>query len=1304
MDLTDVLGSTVQDAGFDDHEFEELVGFLLREEIERRHRGTKVTGPVKKGKGDGGRDIQVTVQSPPKIPREDAGPSLTWDEPGTTWYSCKTTTRKRGWLAGVKADVGWKHWVKKSSPKNRRLTRPPVELLEALAGGARYVVVINEEAGTESKFLDQLAQVFEFWFEHHPALAAPMPTPAGLRQRLELVEVNHLAWVIRSHRPQLPAPTRDKLGAIEPKGLQSWESWSNELSPPGRREPPQFVPDAPRISILDALQGVGPNATKRVLRVFGAPGVGKTRTVHQGLARLGSAVTARVRYCNDIRRGQDIVESGWLPHAGALVLVLDEARTTDVPGVVSRFLADATSSARLVLVGTSDEYVRWEHDEMASLSLAQLDSTAASELIARELEAEYDPRIESILHLSEGYPLFAVYLARALLEDGDAIDRPRDGGVEEWLAAQRVLAGSKVHFNMDLGRWEREAEIRAKCLLVALLTWKHEVSWDDLWSEHHEALAAALDEPQDWEQVKRAERKCVKRELLRYSGGRARRYVSPRNLARILINHFFDGEGPDLGPKLRRHLPQFHSSLHTLAERLSVRPDIRDRLARGEWEGLYESVIQGHAESWPASWTLNDGLYHAARQVPEFAAACAKRVLDAVGDDSLGRAPGLREALFPGLQHLRHRKLSAAGFELVESALFRLARFDREPLINTPTGLWQSLFLPGLDHTHHPWPHRLALLRARLASPDPAARRLATMALGNAIDPRERAPSKYGKDDRIDAPWPGEGVPPAELVIRKSGLWSLLIDQCEDAAAVVAEAARAAVAAHFRGGIRGGLDAACLSRLRAAVNDWTPAQRQRLAEGIAEFRRNEAHLYGVDRSPFSELLTEIDTLTRALEPASFRERLLEHVGRWFPWHDSITDGGQEAYETTRDRELIAEALETPELLLDEIAWLTSDSAKRNSPFASRLGELDVGPRFLSAIESAARSTGNLAVLRRYVEGWSRRDELAVDRWLEAHVEDPLFAKAVAAVVPRLSPTQARLNLLRRALAFIDVEPAWLLHPLAQDHWLNAVPHAELLGLLDDMLARPALASAVVAVGVSLLGCSLDEGSRDRVLSALSRGAREWTSDRIVMVGQPTWRRAIMALWEAGRDDAVVDALLAALDIWSTHGANVALAEQVLGEVFASQGSAALWTRLVQPMLEREPNGLLAEQLAYAGLLRHVGADVLLEWVGSDVGRGIVATHMVTPHGPSLEELGCRLLVRFGGEGPVANELHARARSPGSARVGSYYEFERSQLENAEAWLRHPEPEVRRWAEAVAERLRGSLRQSEARAELRRHYG
>jgi len=1294
MDLIDVLGSTIQDAGFDDHEFEELVGFLLREEVERRHRGATVVGPVKKGKGDGGRDVEVTVHNPPRTPRDDAGPCLTQDALGTTWFSCKTTTRRRGWLAGVKVDVGWTHWKQQTVPD--KTTRPSVELLEALAHGARYVVVINEEAGAERKFLDDLAQVFEFWFDRHPELNAPLPAPADLRQQLEIVEANHLAWIIRSHKPQLPASFRDKLGAIEPPGLQKWESWSKELS--AGREPPPFFTDTTRTAIFDALKATGSNA-KRVVRVFGAPGLGKTRTVYEALAVLGPDITARARYSNDIRGGQEIVESGWLQRAGGVYLVLDEARTTDVPGVATRFLADATPSARLILVGTSDgEAHDYEHPEIASFPLERLDDAAARKLIESELRARDDPRVASVLDLSEGYPLFAVLLARALADDGDALAHPSDRGAREWLAARRVLAGPRRAY-ADESAWIREAEIRAKCLLVVLLTHSQETAWDDMWSAYRDAFADALDEVQEWERVKRAERSCVEREILRYSGARTRRYVSPRNLARIILNRFLTDGPHDMGPRIRRYLPNHHASLHALAEQLSVRPEVRDRLARAEWEGFYERVCEDGAEYWTRTRTGYDGLYHAARRVPEFAALRAKCTLDIVTDESLAIARGFRELLRISLNHLSHRKLSAEAFAAVESVLFRLAMFDQEGWANNATSIWQRLFFVMLDGTHRPWAERLALLHARLNCPDIATRRLATAALGVAVGPDERGMA-HSEDDRVDGPWPGSTTSLDDLLTRKEKLWSLLVAQCEDDHPEVAEVARAAVAERLRAGIGRGVFADLLQRLTSSVHHWTAAQRQRVSESLEDLMRYERE----QLASLPEIEEAVAALAQGLEPTSFRERLLEHVGRWHPGPSKITNEDERpAYEASKDEALVVEALAAPDLLLAELPWLTSEAARRKSPFAARLGEMDVERRFLPALEESAYASKNLVVLARYLEGWALHDAAAVTQWLKTHGRKPELATVAASVLPRLEASQASLHLLRDIVRGADIDP-WLLEPLRTERWLDAVPPRELLALLEELATRPTFAPTVVMTGVALLDRALVPTEHQRLIEMLARGARHWTNERIVMVGQRSWRQAIMALWDAEQDDAVIEALLAALAVSNGSGANIAMAHEVLTEMATRRDSPALWDRLARPMLERRPTEFVARPLASAGLLRHVGVDTLLAWVGHDIERGLLAAHMVGVHTRELGELGRKLLVRFGDEGPMGRQLHALARSTPKVQIGGLDDFLRRQLEHAEAWAQLPEPEVQRWAQIVADGLRSALAKSEARASFRQHYG
>jgi hypothetical protein len=774
--------------------------------------------------------------------------------------------------------------------------------------------------------------------------------------------------------------------------------------------------------------------------------------------------------------------------------------------------------------------------------------------------------------------------------------------------------------------------------------------------------------------------------------------VSPKNLARIILNRFLTDGPNDLGPKIRRYLPEHHASLHVLAEQLSVRPDVRDRVARAEWEGFYERVCEDGAEYWTREGR-SEGLYHAARRIPEFAALHAKHTLDAVTDESLATARGFREMLRGSLAHLSHRKLSAEAFAAVESALFRLALYDQERWANNATSIWQRLFFVMLDGTHRPWAERLALLRARLTSHDIATRRLATAALGVVVDPEERG-TGHTDHDRVDGPWPGSTNSPDELTTRKAELWALLVAQCEDDDREVAEVARAALAERLRAGIGRGLFADVLQRLVNDVRHWTAAQRQRVSESVEEVTRYE----GAELASFPEISEGLDALARALEPMSFRERLLEHVGRWHPGPFKITNEDERpAYEASKDEALVMEALAAPDLLLAELPWLTSEAARRKGPFAAKLGELDVERRFLAGLEASARASKNLVVLARYLEGWARHDAVGVTHWLKEHWREPELATVAASVLPRLEASPASLQLLRDVVRGSDIDP-WLLEPLRTERWLDAVPPRELLELLEELANRPTFAPAVVMIGAALLERALAQTERQRLITSLALGARYWTNERIVMVGQRSWRRAIMALWDAEQDDAVIEALLAALAVSDGSGANIAMAHEVLNEMFTARGGQELWERLARPMLERRPTEFVAKPLASAGLLHHVGVDTLLAWVGHDVERALLAAHLVGVHTRELGELGRKLLVRFGDEGPVARKLHALARTTPRARSGGLDEFLRRQLEHAEAWTQLPEPEVERWANAVVQGLRTSLAQSEARASFRQRYG
>lgn len=1293
MDLGDVTGSVIQDAGFEDQEFEEFVDVLLRDEVDRRHPGAKVHGPTKKGKADGGRDSQVTIVKEPRVARDDAGPALTWDEPRVTWYSCKTTTRHRGWVGSVKKDLGWPDYERhrKGEPPRNKGKRPSLELLRAMSQGARYVLVINEQAGSEDAFLDKLEKVFEYWLANPPGLGTPLPLPKGLRARLELIDANHLAHFVRYHKPALPGQFRDRLGTVEPDGLQDWPSWSATQS--AGREPIGFVEDLARTELLAAVADVG--STRRIIRIHGAPGVGKTRLVHQAMGTLGPSATTRVRYCNDIRRGQQIVESAWLSKAGTVYLVLDEARTTDIKGVTSRFLAAADPSARLFLVGTSDGESRdHEHPEIRSFPLKQLEDSAAQRLIEQELGSSVDESlVQAVLHLSEGYPLFAVLLAQALAIDADSIEHPRDPA-SEWLAALRVLAGPRAHY-ADEQSWRAEAEVRAKCLLVVLLTDGLECSWDELWERYRKPLAAVFGRHES-SSIEAAESDCTERGLLRHSGARTRRYVSPRNLARMIINRFFTPPG-DLGPKIRRHLPQRHASLHSLAQTLRVRSEVRGRLARGEWEGLVETTARIGVEA--GDILHGDGLYQAARRVPELAVQGIDAALGQIEDTELSTGRSFRELLRPSLEHLVHRKLSAPAFERVETALFRLGSFDREPWSNNSVGIWRSLFLTVLDDTHRPWLERLALLRRRLVAPEPAGRRLAISALEVAVDPDERGVG-HSEDDRVDGSWPGRDCSEEEISARKGQLWALLLDRCEDADMEVAEEARTAVARRLGKSIGRGLDEDLLGRLSSAVRSWTAMQRQRVSEALLEMRCYDSE--ELERLPVLRESTR--ALGAALRPESFRERLFEHVGRWSPGERSITDEDERPrYEARVDESLIEEALADPSRLDAEMDWLVSDAAKRKGAFAERLGARDRYQRFLHPLEDATRRSGDHFALVRYLQGWAQRDLSGVDRWLDVQVSEPSMQAVVAAVVPRLPPSVARLRQLRVVLTKHEPNPVDLV-ALGTESWIGLVPGENLLDFAEEVVAaHPGLAVVAVNIAVAMLERTVAPSHRERLVDVLALGTRQWASRRIAIFGQRRWHQAILVLLDEERYSDIVDALGAAVDS-SLNGANVALAHKVLHSVVQRSDSAAVWDHIARPMLERMPGEPVARGLGAAGLLERVGAPTLVEWAGDDDSRGVVLANTVGLHSDELSPLARELLLHFGSSGRVADTLHARAHSSiGRARSGKLDDFYREQLRHARRWGQDPKPQIRQWAHRVVESLEASIAYGEARDQFERRY-
>ena len=1292
MDLGDVTSETIERAQLEGKAFEQFVRQLLDHELELRHAATaKIKGPVANYHGDDKRDLVVETDRPPKTPREDFRHALTWDDVGQVWYSCKGG---RGWKKSFLDELGQRAVKRGTPPTTKVQHRPPEAMLDHLERGARLVFVVAEGTIDDNEFLDQIENLLGWWFDQ----IRPTRRPATLRGQLDFIDANALADFLRKYRPSnLSEDFVNALGVGVPDGFILWQQWADEL---GGRDLPEFEADAKREEIFAAVANPG----QRTLRVFGPPGAGKTRVIHEGLARLGPDAKARVRYSSNLDATFGI--RNWLRGAGRIYLVLDELRTADVEALTETFEANAPEGARLFLIGTSDDGARPEpgrafdidklDDDAIERMIQHEFSTQAGRLgqLRRQTSAPSTDQVTVVRRLSENYPWYAVLLARALANDSDSLERPDDETARWSYGARRVLAGSPDTF-ASAHDWDREAVLRAKCLLVAMMTRDLELDWETIWDQHAEKLALAIGETLEWETVRDREHECHKRQILRESGIRAkRRYVSPNNLARIILQHFFTD--PDLGPKVRKHAPEFRGTLLAIATSLHSSRAVIDNLARGEWHELLRRVEHEGIDS-VASY-LDSGKskasYLAAIEAPEAAARAVSAALLHFGEAELAAASGIRSTLRMVLTHVIHRKITPEAFLLVETALFHLAGVEDEPWASNATGVWRSLFLPGLHSTHQAWPLRLERLDLRLSDSDPRRRALAIHGLGLAVEPREGALG-YVDDDKRDGEWPLPRV--GELRAMKQQLWTRLLDACGDEVSALVDQARRAVIVGLRSGLGRGLDAAELLRLAAMVPTWTPEQRQKLAESIADIRRYDL----AEFTEFGELMDGLVRLETALAPTDLHERIVAQVGLWHPGPWAIDDTARPKLEQSADHALAGELLATPEMLDWAMAWLVSPHALRRRSFFQALGFMDARLGLRARIVEHVHAGANAEALCDYMLGVAdAQGSAALESWIASHADDRALAPAFIQFVAMQPPSEERLLRLRALLALGGPAEGLVFLPYGQ--WPKHGAPGPMLALIRDLVEREDLAHIAMMLIIETLDRDLDATANNELLDRLTQVLEFTSTKRVVIAYQQWFERGMLALAKAGRFAAVASLVLRTLDT-RDEPANVGMGHDVLRTLLRGGHANQLWPHFAEALLE-DPISMLAWQLAAEHLLEFVHPQTVLTWVGAAERRATRVAGLTTPHGPALDEVTRQLLIGFGPEGEVARVLANRARSTPGVVAGGIGVFMRQQSANAHQWANDVDPRVRSWAETLENEFRERADEHDALREFRRKHG
>jgi len=1268
------------------HEFEKFCWELLRHEYRRRFEpgALELQPPAEQDWSDGGRDIQVEVFEEPRTRSHEA---LLPDRRMKVWYSCKTNQDDG---SGRKSPNSWQKQVRKELDPPPRIVdgrtgglvedaeqiaqtgkqRPSEALLRMLADGGEYVVLVNVSpgAGSSEAFERELQTLFSFWIER--ALDCEVP---NLNRKIRIRGAYHLADAYNAAPFALEPEWEQALGLDSPDFFDDWDRWSSAFA--RERELIDYRPDASRERALERLDVflTAASVDEPTIRFWGAPGVGKTRLIHRALERH-PALQRRVRYTNELRELERWLRGTRPEDLHDRILVVDEVPPSRASGLADSFAvaAEHSAQARLIIIGPRDLDVR---PKPADFALDPLDGGVIREIIEYELrESEAQPDVVDVVAvLSEGYPLHALWLAKALAHDRAALRDPHrlsTGDEDPWLATSRVLAGPPAGDE----QWERTAELRGKALLLAVL------APDEDWEGFDEALetgfAAAL--RVDWGELMAAARQCVQRGLLRQVG-RRRRYISPANLERLILNHFFgDGPaGPPLDPRrLRERFPSHYARLLERSRIVNASEDCHRTLTGAVIDAWRRFGEEGEATTIEQ---LVCGLREVAYLAPNATAVALAPFVAAAGPQAIVARAG--EVVRGALQHLSHRKLARHEFEAVEDALWMLA----------PTGFcvrsWAQLFAPASE-THQPFDVRFELLRRRLGDPLAQRRSLALEGLRAALDPSFSVGHAPGWDD-VEDDWL-QTRDCAEFDRQLSAGWPELLRLTSDDDQSVAGGARKLCQLMGKVlGEPGWPDEEIVEALVESVGTWTSTERNELKEAIwgPEDPREEA-LRGV-----------LARLGEALVPQSLEDRLVAQVGSWMPTLFSEEAPAVRGGEVEGDRALAEELIYDPEFVCEQLVWLGSKQALRAAAFAKVVGEVDEDRALLPVLVDDGLEVAPRFVAG-YLAGWGNGpDGQPLDDWIARAIARREYDEVCARALIDMRGSDRRAQLLLELLERDSLSDEALLR-LGYSSWATAVSTA-LLDALIIALAKRGDEAKLQALGLAVTrlersAAQLDESLRltiGELVAATAHG-------RLPSLAEQAWSRLLRELGVAG----ALSPLQGALE----HAASREFVGyphhlvRTLSYLLVAGQSAAVWQAVSGALEAGARAEAMRDFLAAAKVFEHVPCSTLLEWAGADASRARALAHFTRPTQAQLDPLVRELLCRFGDQREIMQVIEARvgALPPGVSNRARFY---LQQADNARVWQCDADPKVASWARELEAGLRARANRALHDEEYERRY-
>lgn len=1070
-------------------------------------------------------------------------------------------------------------------------------------------------------------------------------------QRAKVLTADHLAqWASEHPAMMLLACFSIPIGNLVP--IEDWE-----------RDPAhsvQFVQNQALTEVTEAIRKFALSTDMPChLRVEGRIGVGKTKLVLEALK--DPAIRERAVYAFE----PDTLPPEFWPwlryHQNASVVVVvddcDMSRAQDL--AVQADLCEGR--VRLITIGTAHAQLAASSREYIFLDF--LDKDCIFKILENEFPAMSREQLGWMVRLASGYPGLALACAGALSRGAAAdigqITRVPD--IVHWLSSlipeetyRKAMQAASL-----LSRVGVDGEVRPQGEAVANFVG---IAWEDFCDGVARGVDLGLVAKQG-----------------RY------RYVTPDLLAAKLATEVWNARGQETHGLLQS-LPDYESKVAFLKriKDVAMQPQAR-RLAQ---QLLSASGLFPNLESMgtPENAEL---LRELAFADAEAAMRALERLLGGVPPERLREFRKGRRWIVWTLEYL---KWFTECFHPAGRLLLSLAEAETENIGNNATGVWVGLFSPSLGGTAVPAVDRHTLIEEALESDSKERRLLGVRAIGSAVPFHQTRTS--GLEEHGMRPVPAEWRPTLRSDLERIGrsalrlLTTALKDECPEVAAV----ARTTLFRATRVVVGWGLADDTLDLL-GSLEATSDVQRRELRDCIGNVLEFESDSLTPDQIAKSQQLEE------QLVGKTYADRLHRWVGQLSSGDQRMALGSDRQSFQDEVTELAREAIESPELLLPEFHWLTSDDAPNASAFGFHLGKLDADRHWFSKLEELALQDRGILLLASYLNGrWAAGDGEWVEGCLEEWAQrEPAMAEVVLQATWALPPSA---EALQRILKLVN--NGWLdrsrLGSFYFGPWVEQLPASDFLCLVSTLaqvnVQKPS-EHALAMMGRRLEAHPEDHDSLDGIAWELlertewcvdsATCAHYWHEVAMVYIEDNPVRlaEAILKLYE--RDDPpslyhthLIEALREACDrdlsgVW-----------ECIGDMLITDGKINFGLAMDLGSINIPGQGPTG--VSFVEDLDH---EYLLSWAQSNEPLGAIALAYLAPvKGVPLHPLTRELLVRYGRDDDVTSALHSNFQSGGYA--GSTVDWLSQKLRLAKQWEQDLDPNVRAWAGGLVERITAEI--------------